>query len=184
MNTLATLPRALRSWPGVVRSRLLSRVECGSVALPRGDSRTSSDASICSWPARRSRQREGRRRGGRRRHSLLLSESSGAHPLSDDERVVALDPAVRGVDEEVEPDSEGLAALATAYQWNLPTSPSRSASSRPRQLSPSERTQCSYALAARASIASSPVRSVSPAGQGSAARAARSRKPREPGAGS
>lgn len=30
---------------------------------------------------------------------------------SDDERVVALDPAVRGEDEEVEPDSERLAVL-------------------------------------------------------------------------
>jgi hypothetical protein len=31
--------------------------------------------------------------------------------LSDDERVVALDPAVRGEDEEVEPDCERLAIL-------------------------------------------------------------------------
>ena len=36
----------------------------------------------------------------------------GALPrLGDEERVVALDPAVRGVDEEVEPDSERLAVL-------------------------------------------------------------------------
>ena len=32
-------------------------------------------------------------------------------PLSDDERVVALDPAVRGEDEEAEPDCEHLAVL-------------------------------------------------------------------------
>ena len=72
--------------------------------------------------------------------------------LTLDERVVALDPAVRGEDEEVEPDSERLAVLGD--QWNLTTSPSRSASSRPRKLSPSEPTQCSYALAARSSISS------------------------------
>jgi RNA polymerase sigma-70 factor, ECF subfamily len=65
----------------------------------------------------------------------------------------------------------------------LTTSPSRSASSRPRKLSPAEPTQCSYALAARASIASYPCASASPVGQSSAPRAARSRKPREPGAG-
>ena len=63
--------------------------------------------------------------------------------LGHDERVVALDPAVRGEHEEAEPDREHLASLATASQWSLTTSPSRSASSRPRKLSPSEPTQCS-----------------------------------------
>jgi hypothetical protein len=45
--------------------------------------------------------------------ALLFRSSSciKASPLGDDERVVALDPAVRGEDEEVEPDCERLAVL-------------------------------------------------------------------------
>jgi hypothetical protein len=158
---------------------------CGSVAMPRGDSRTSSDAGICSWPARRSRPREGRRRGGRRRHSLpALRIKRRPSPLSDDQRVVALDPAVRGVDEEVEPDSEGLAVLGDRLPVELDDVAEPLGVVAPRKLSPSEPTQCWYALAARASIASYPCASASPVGQSSAPRAARSRKPREPGAGS
>src|SRR5919108_5542876 len=56
------------------------------------------------------------------------------------------------------PSADTSPSLATASQWNLTTSPSRSASSRPRKLSPAEPTQCSYALAARASISSYPCR--------------------------
>ena len=51
--------------------------------------------------------------------------------LSDDECVVALDPAVPGDDEEVEPDTEHLAVIGDRLPVNLTTSPSRSASSRP-----------------------------------------------------
>src|SRR5215213_2934118 len=42
------------------------------------------------------------------------------------------------------PTANTWPSLATASQWNLTTSLSRSASSRPRKLSPSEPTQCSY----------------------------------------
>src|SRR4029079_6653677 len=54
------------------------------------------------------------------------------------------------------PTAATVPSSATASQWNLTTSPRRSASSRPRKLSPSEPTQRSYALAARASISSYP----------------------------
>ena len=56
------------------------------------------------------------RRQASRRSSPTLPSSSPSKaapiPLSDDERVVALDPAVRGEDEEVEPDCERLAVLS------------------------------------------------------------------------
>ena len=55
-----------------------------------------------------------RRQASRRSSSTLPSCSpskAAPIPLSDDERVVALDPAVRGEDEEVEPDCERLAVL-------------------------------------------------------------------------
>jgi hypothetical protein len=103
--------------------------------------------------------------------------------LTLDERVVALDPAVRGEDEEVEPDSERLAVLGERLPVELDDVAEPLASSRPRKLSPSEPTQCSYALAARASISSYPCASASLVGHSSASKAARSRKPREPGAG-
>src|SRR5687768_9549636 len=55
------------------------------------------------------------RRQASRRSSPTLPSCSPSKaapiPLSDDERLVALDPAVRGEDEEVEPDSERLAVL-------------------------------------------------------------------------
>ena len=40
-------------------------------------------------------------------------------PLSDDERVVALDPAVRGEDEEVEPDCGHLAVVGDGFPMEL-----------------------------------------------------------------
>src|ERR671918_1804635 len=53
-------------------------------------------------------------------HSLpALRVMRRPSPLSDDERVVALDPAVRGEDEEVEPDSEGLAVLGDRFPVEL-----------------------------------------------------------------
>src|SRR5919106_3264914 len=87
-------------------------------------------------------------------HSLpALRVMRRPSPLSDDERVVALDPAVRGEDEEVEPDSEGLAVLG-----DLPVKLDDVAEPlgvvAPPEAEPSEPTQCSYALAARASISS------------------------------
>ena len=99
-------------------------------------------------------QRRGRWRGDRRTSYAppLVETKECRERLTLDERVVALDPAVRGEDEEVEPTPNASPSLATASQWNMTTSPSRSASSRPRKLSPSEPTQCSYAHAARASI--------------------------------
>src|ERR671922_700270 len=45
--------------------------------------------------------------------------TTGALRLSDDERVVALDPAVRGEDEEVEPDCERLAVLGARLPVEL-----------------------------------------------------------------
>src|SRR5918995_3438566 len=68
------------------------------------------------------------------------------------------------------PTANASPSLATASQWNLATSPSRSAA-RPRKLSPSEPTQCSYALVARASISTYPCASASPVGHSSATRA-------------
>src|SRR5687768_17216547 len=63
-------------------------------------------------PVRRlSSRTRNRRQGVRRRSLVLFSEEAAPARLSDDERVVALDPAVRGEDEEVEPDSEQLAVL-------------------------------------------------------------------------
>jgi hypothetical protein len=104
---------------------------------------------ICNWSARRSRPRERRRRGGRRRHSLpALRVKAAPIPLSDDERVVALDPAVRGEDEEVEPDSERLAVLGDGLPVELDDVAEPLGVVAPPELSPSEPTQCSYALAA------------------------------------
>ena len=130
-------------------------------------------------------QRRGRWRADRRTSYAppLVETKECRERLTLDERVVALDPAVRGEDEEVEPDSERLAVLV----GRLPVDRDDVAESlgvvAPRKLSPSEPTQCSYALAARASISSYPCASASPVGHSSAPRAARSRKPREPGAG-
>jgi hypothetical protein len=78
-----------------------------------------------------------------------LVETKGCRErLTLDECAVALDPAVRGEDEEVEPDCERLAGLGDRLPMELDDVAERSASSRPRKLSPSEPTQCSYALAA------------------------------------
>jgi hypothetical protein len=52
--------------------------------------------------------------------SLLCQVISSAHrALSDDERVVALDPAVRGEDEEIEPDSEQQCSSAAQLKCSL-----------------------------------------------------------------
>jgi hypothetical protein len=127
------------------------------------------------------------RRQGSRRSSPTLASSSPSKaapiPLSDDERVVVLDPAVRGEDEEVEPDSERLAVLGDRLAVELDDVAESLGAVAPPEAEPSEPTQCSYALAARASISSYPCASASPVGHSSAPRAARSRKPREPGAG-
>ena len=101
-------------------------------------------------------------------------------PLSDDERVVALDPAVRGEDEEVEPDSEQLAVLGDRLPVELDDVAESFGVVAPPEAEP---LGADPVLAARASISSYPCASASPVGHSSAPRAARSRKPREPGAG-
>jgi hypothetical protein len=104
-------------------------------------------------------------------------------PLSDDERVVALDPAVRGEDEEVEPDSERLAVLGD----RLPVDPDDVAEPLGIVAPPEAEPLGADPVLVRARRPSLyllvSLWSASPVGHSSAARAARSRKPREPGAG-
>jgi hypothetical protein len=86
----------------------------------------------------------------------LTPAAPAANRLTLDERVVALDPAVRGEDEEVESDSERLPVLVDPLPVELDDVAESLGAVAPRKLSPSEPTQCSYALAARASISSYP----------------------------
>jgi hypothetical protein len=68
---------------------------------PLDTSSTSTDSVVGRW------------RGDRRTSNAppLVETKECRERLTLDERVVALDPAVRGEDEEVEPDSERLAVL-------------------------------------------------------------------------
>ena len=63
--------------------------------------------------------------------------------LTLDERVVALDPAVRGEDEEVEPDSESLTVLGNRLPVELDDVAEPLGVVAPPKLSPSESIQCS-----------------------------------------
>ena len=61
-------------------------------------------------------QRRGRWRGNRRTSDAppLVETKECRERLTLDERVVALDPAVRGEDEEVEPDSQTVHSFRTS----------------------------------------------------------------------
>jgi hypothetical protein len=103
--------------------------------------------------------------------------------LTLDERVVALDPAVRGEDEEVEPDSERLAVLVDHLPVELDDVAESLGVVAPPEAEPLGADPV-LVRARRPSLVlllSLCVRIT--VGHGSAPRAARSRKPREPGAG-
>ena len=70
--------------------------------------------------------------------------------LTLDERVVALDPAVRCEDEEVEPDCEQLAVPGDRFPVELDDVAEPLGVVAPPKLSPSESTQCSNAPTTRA----------------------------------
>jgi hypothetical protein len=129
-------------------------------------------------------QRRGRWRGDRRTSYAppLVETKECRERLTLDERVVALDPAVRGEDEEVEPDSERLAVLVD----RLPVELDDVAESLGVVAPPEAEPLGADPVLVRArgpSLSSYPCASASPVGHSSAPRAARSRKPREPGAG-
>ena len=82
--------------------------------------------------------------------------------LRDDERVVAREPAVRGEDEEVEPDSERLAVLGDRLPVEFDDVAEPLGVVAAPEAEPLGADLCSYALAARASISSYPCASASP----------------------
>jgi hypothetical protein len=100
-----------------------------------------------------------------------------------DERVVALDPAVRGEDEEVESDSERLAVLGDRLPVELDDVAEPLGVVAPPEAEPLG-ADPALVRARRPSLCRlvSGV-SASPVGHSSAPTVARSRKPREPGAG-